>query len=63
MQGFYQEYIHYLKSQPGDKIHVSREKLAEMLVKSFEWINDQNMPHAYIRDSFLLCGLNQYVEE
>ena len=30
--GIYQEYIHYLNSQPGDKIHVSREKQVDMLM-------------------------------
>ena len=43
MRGFYQEYIHSLNSQPGDKIHVSRENLVKMIVKSFEWINYHHM--------------------
>ena len=43
MRGFYQEYIHSFNSQPGDKIHVSHEKLVDMIVKSFERINDHQI--------------------
>ena len=32
-----------------------------MLVKSFELINNQQMSQAYIRESFVLFGLNPYV--
>ena len=32
IRGFYQEYINSLNSQPGDKIHVSREKQVDMLM-------------------------------
>ena len=32
MRGFYQEYIHYLNSQPGNKIHVLRDNLVKMIV-------------------------------
>ena len=63
MGGFYQESIHYLNSKPGNKIHVSREKPVEIIVKSFEWINSQQMSQTYIRDSFIWCGLNPYVED
>ena len=50
-------------SQYGNKIQVSRENLVEMLVKLFDWINDQQISQSYIRDSFGLCGLNPYVED
>ena len=63
MRGFYQKYIQSLNSQHGDKIYVSREKLVEMLVKSFKWINDQQTSQSYIQDSFTLCGLNPYFED
>ena len=33
MRGFYQENIHSLNSQPGNKIHVSRENLVNMILK------------------------------
>ena len=34
-----------------------------MLVKYFEWINEQKTYQSYTRDSLAFCGLNQFVED
>ena len=51
-----------MNSQFGRKNHVSNENMVDLLLKLFEWINDQQVSQSYIQDSFALCGLNKYVE-
>ena len=45
---------------PGEHIGISREKLTDFILESYDKINDENLSNPYIRRAFDLCGLNPY---
>ena len=48
---------------PGGAIKVTREKLTQMILEAYDYINSENMDNPYIRRAFNLCGLNPYATE
>ena len=48
---------------PGEHIGISREKLTDFILESYDKINDKNLSNPYIRRAFDLCGLNPYADD
>jgi hypothetical protein len=48
---------------PGSELMISHYMLTQFMLYANEQINDENMRHCYICNSFEVCGSNPYVKE